>query len=67
MKNKELKTLKDLVNRGSVTINSGKRLKAEAIKWVKDKGKYLSLHDWLEFFDIEVMGMSYAIIEEDLK
>ena len=31
----KLKTLKDMVCRGSVTINSAKRVKAEAIKWVK--------------------------------
>lgn len=58
----ELKTLKDL---DGWTDEWKDVVKAEAMKWVKEKGKQLNLMDWLEFFDIEVMGM--ALAEGDLK
>ena len=64
-----LKTLKDLVNRGSVTINSGKRLRGEAIKWVQ---YYLSF-SYKEIgyttgrFNIKWIKHFFNITEEDLK
>jgi hypothetical protein len=59
---KELKTLKDLeVRESSVSKDwmvSRDRLKAEAVKWVKNTGKYLCEEDWIDFFNLT---------EEDLK
>lgn len=55
---KELKTLKDLAVPFFMENGFKKRcvpeetLKAEAIKWVKEKDK-IEMSDWIEFFGIE--------------
>jgi len=71
MKN-ELRTLKDLINRGSVTINSGKRIKAEAVKRARHfksqmKAEENNIHKlfWKGRL-IEVMDAN-DLTEEDLK
>jgi len=61
----KLKTLKNLIERGGVTINSGKRLQAEAVKWYKlliSEGydeKNSELLNWIRCF--------FNLTEEDLK
>ena len=57
----ELKTLKDLCEEDDIDDNteivSRKVLKAEAIKWVKEK-ETMTKNDWINFF---------SITKEDLK